>query len=314
MRKGVLIGAALLTMGVAVGAEAQRPTPRAEPRVETRPDRVVVARGWLGIVFRGAEGEVQVVRDVMRDSPAGRAGLQVGDTVLLWNGRRDVSTAMRERALEPGDTVRVRVRRGTERDRDLTIVAGRLPQTVVYSGQGADGEDLFVIRPRELQERMRVFSDSMRVRADSLHEKLELLWRDSLAMRYRDFERTELPRLEEQFREMQRSMPRLSGEGFVFELGTRSVAGAEFAPMNRGLAAYFGSDEGVLVINVASGTPAARAGLQAGDVVVRVNDQAVSAVDELRRAVARAQTRDPRTVTLQVLRRGERRDLQMRWE
>jgi S1-C subfamily serine protease len=309
----VLIGTALLTLGIAAGAEAQRPAPRAQPRVQPRAERVAVARGWLGILFREADGdeETMVVGNVMRDSPAARAGLQVGDTVTLWNGRRDVETAMRERALEPGDTVRVRVRRGGAQ-RELTIVAGNRPQTVVFSGQSPEGEDLYIIRPREIERQMRVFSDSLMVRADSLHQKLQLMLRDSLGARLREFEFKELPQLQAQLRAME--FPEFGRDGFVFELGTRSVAGAEFAEMNEGLAPHFGTDEGVLVLKVAAETPAARAGLQAGDVVVRVNDQPVSEIAELRRAVARAQTRAPRTVTLQVVRRGQRTDLQMRWE
>jgi S1-C subfamily serine protease len=309
----VLVGMALLTLGVAAGAEAQRPTPRAEPRVQPRAERVTVARGgWLGVLFREPDGdeETMVVGNVMRDSPAARAGLQAGDTVTLWNGRRDVGTAMRERALEPGDTVRVRVRRGTQRE--IAIVAGNRPQTVVFSGQSPDGEDLYIIRPREIERQMRVFSDSLMVRADSLHQKLQLMMRDSLGARLREFEFKELPELQAQLRAME--FPDFGRDGFVFELGTRSVAGAEFAEMNEGLAPHFGTDEGVIVLKVAAETPAARAGLQAGDVVVRVNDQPVSEIAELRRAVARAQTRAPRTVTLHVVRRGQRRDLQMRWE
>ena len=295
--RGRVLTAVLLVIGMAAGAEAQRATP----------ERVAVARGWLGVVFHTpSDAEVAVLDDVMRDSPAGRAGLQPGDTVTLWNGRRDVSTAIRERPLEPGDTVRIRVRRG-ERDLSLAIVAGSRPATMVYTGRGADGEELFVIRPGDIERRMRLFSDSLR-------QRLEPFLRDSLREGFFGLGREELALIEERMREMERTLPRLSGDRLVLELGTRSVAGAEFAEMNEGLSSYFGTDEGVVVLKVAEGTPAARAGLRAGDVVVRVNDQGISAIDELRRAVARAQTRAPRTVTLQVIRRGERRDLQMRGE
>jgi hypothetical protein len=209
--------------------------------------------------------------------------------------------------------VRVRVRRGSQRDRDVTIVASSRPETVIYSSRSDDGDDVVVIRPREIERPLRMFSDSMFVHMDSLFQHLQLRLRDSLGVHFREFERNQLPRIQDQLREMERSMS-ASGDRFVFELGTRSVAGAEFAEMNEGLSSYFGTDEGVVVLKVASGTPAARAGLQAGDVVVRVNDQAVSAISELRSAVARAQTRDSRAVTLQVIRRGQRRALEMRWE
>jgi S1-C subfamily serine protease len=56
--------------------------------------------------------------------------------------------------------------------------------------------------------------------------------------------------------------------------------------LNPDLARYFGVDVGVLVTEVAFGSPAEEAGLRSGEVIVRVNDQAVTRVDEVRRAVA----------------------------
>ena len=49
----------------------------------------------------------------------------------------------------------------------------------------------------------------------------------------------------------------------------RSLAGAEFEPLSRDLATHFeGVDEGLLVLRVVLGMPAARAGLRAGDVLI----------------------------------------------
>jgi len=45
--------------------------------------------------------------------------------------------------------------------------------------------------------------------------------------------------------------------------------------------------EGGLMVENAEG-PAARAGIQAGDVIVRVNEQSVENIDELRRAISRS--------------------------
>jgi membrane-associated protease RseP (regulator of RpoE activity) len=85
-------------------------------------------------------------------------------------------------------------------------------------------------------------------------------------------------------------------------LGMRAVAGAELAPLNPGLSEYFGATDGVLVLNAREGTPAARAGLRAGDVIVRVGDTAVRSIAELRRTIGRA---PDGAVTLGVLRRGQ---------
>jgi membrane-associated protease RseP (regulator of RpoE activity) len=89
--------------------------------------------------------------------------------------------------------------------------------------------------------------------------------------------------------------------------GMRAVAGAELAPLNPDLASYFGTTDGVLVIDAASGTPAARAGLRGGDVIVQVNGAAVRTIVDLRRAIDRA----PRNaaVALRVVRRGQQVDI-----
>lgn len=85
-------------------------------------------------------------------------------------------------------------------------------------------------------------------------------------------------------------------------LGMRAVAGAELAPLNPGLSEYFGATDGVLVLNAREGTPAARAGLRAGDVIVRVGDTAVRSIAELRRTIGRA---PDGAIALGVLRRGQ---------
>jgi serine protease Do len=56
------------------------------------------------------------------------------------------------------------------------------------------------------------------------------------------------------------------------------------------LAAYFGTKEGVLVSAVTDDSPASRAGLKAGDVIVSVNGQNISSRADLTRAVSGAST------------------------
>ncbi|RMH13542.1 MAG: PDZ domain-containing protein, partial [Gemmatimonadetes bacterium] len=59
-------------------------------------------------------------------------------------------------------------------------------------------------------------------------------------------------------------VPRTLTAGFA---GRYLLGGAELSDLNEGLAAYFGVEAGVLVTDVLAGTPAAHAGLRAGDVV-----------------------------------------------
>jgi serine protease Do len=59
--------------------------------------------------------------------------------------------------------------------------------------------------------------------------------------------------------------------------------GVSVMPLSDQLAGYFGVKEGVLVSEVSSGTPAATAGIQAGDVIMAVNGRSVlSSADVIR--------------------------------
>lgn len=98
---------------------------------------------------------------------------------------------------------------------------------------------------------------------------------------------------------------------FFMELGRRSAAGAELAELNEGLSRYFGGQrEGALVIEVAPETPAARAGLEPGDIIVRAGGEQVEGPEDVRHALTRAE--DGR-VEMEVIRRGDRRTLSLEW-
>lgn len=89
-----------------------------------------------------------------------------------------------------------------------------------------------------------------------------------------------------------------------FAVGMRAVAGAELSELNPGLSEYFGTDRGVLVLNAREGTPAARAGLRAGDVITQVDGQDVRSIADIRRLMV--DTPRAQSVDVRVLRRGER--------
>lgn len=101
------------------------------------------------------------------------------------------------------------------------------------------------------------------------------------------------------------------GRPFFLEVGRRALAGAELTPMNEGLARYFTAREGLLVTRVSPESPAGRAGLEAGDVVVRAGGQAVATVNELREAVRRA--RGGR-LPLEVMRGRRRQTVELTWD
>jgi predicted metalloprotease with PDZ domain len=300
-----------------------------------------VRKGWLGFSWEMTEDRAVAVdvTSVYPGSPAARAGVRNGDRIVRWNGSADVAAVLETLRLEPGDTVRLRIRRDEQRqrDRDVMVVAAPRPAALalkqsapvqvfgVPRGDWERWQEELRASQEEIEQmfgdgRMRAFRvdslgeamsrvwgerfriDSLAFHADSLHKGIELMLRDSLG--------PQLRAMGEQLRFM---VPEGTSRA-VIALGSRSVAGAEFEEMNAGLASYFGTDEGALVLRVSAGTPAARAGLQPGDVVLEANEREVDSVEDLRDAVARAQRTRGRAVQLEILRRGQRHELDLEWE
>jgi len=71
-------------------------------------------------------------------------------------------------------------------------------------------------------------------------------------------------------------------------LGRNRVAGAEVVDLKPELAAYFEVEGGVLVVDVAPGTPAGMAGIVPGDVIVRIDRVSIRSIDDLRFGVSMA--------------------------
>lgn len=91
-------------------------------------------------------------------------------------------------------------------------------------------------------------------------------------------------------------------------LGSNRVAGAEVVDIRPGLAEYFRVETGVLVVDVAPGTPTAIAGIQPGDVIVQLDRVQVRTVDELRNGISRAGD----TLPITLVRQGNRLEVLLR--
>jgi len=91
----------------------------------------------------------------------------------------------------------------------------------------------------------------------------------------------------------------------------RGWMGVSIQSMTPELAESFGLDEprGALVSGVLDGSPASRAGVAVGDVILRFDGEAIESMRELPRVVARA--RRGETVDVEVLRAGEPRTLRL---
>ncbi|MDZ7779104.1 MAG: PDZ domain-containing protein [Gemmatimonadota bacterium] len=256
--------------------------------------------GWIGvsvnIVTASDDTDTRtsvVVTGVQPGSPAARAGIRAGDTLVEINDMptadalRNLGEGLR---LAVGDSVHIVLRR-SDRQHEYRIAATERPRVVPRPRPrppvGPDTDSIVGSIVRAM--------DSMRVRLAEQRERLRSEARPASPARPPRFEGDPLDadaRLE-------------ASDGFSplapYLLGRNRVAGAEVIDIQPDLARYFSVDGGVLVVDVPAGTPAAAADLRAGDVIIRVGDNAIGTVDDLRAAVSRA----PRPESIALIRHGE---------
>ncbi|HEY8483235.1 MAG TPA: PDZ domain-containing protein [Longimicrobiales bacterium] len=299
-----------------------------------RPQR----RGWLGFAFDSV-GAV-VVRRIEPGSPAARAGLQIGDTVVTLNGRPVTAASLMNERLEPGDTVRLGLRRrGLPQQLVLVAERRRFPRST--SVVALNDSIIATVTDDSVRRVIRIYLDSLLAHLDKA---------DLPFVRVDEEDPSEPSRYERPWSltvienpgvviERVRSFrsPDSSGQIIaraysvtpltpmtpppppppplpptvedIWVIGHNSVAGAEFTELNPGLARYFdGAKEGILVLRVSPGTPAEKAGLQPGDVVVAIDGRTVRDVADLRWAIARAREKE---IRLEVVREGDEKELTM---
>ena len=286
--------------------------------------------GMIGVILDNEQGDGVRIIEVRRGSPADAAGVREGDIVVRLNGE-DAAASLDDlpSRLHAGDTVRLRIRRDGEGEREVVMVAEARQPARRFS----------VVRPGGNESIVIINGDTMRLpalqaltgRIDSLRTHLMELGEgrtfrvevDSMVRMYSDSAGVwmqRMPRMDFRMEPMPmpmgegvvaEGMPFESGRPFFMELGRRAAAGAELAEMNEGLSAYFGGQrEGALVIEVSPESPAARAGLQPGDVIVRAGGESVEDPADVRAALNRAEAGH---VALEVIRQGRRQELSLEW-
>ena len=302
---------ALLLASSAAGA----PQMDAQERV-IRSTGVAAPRGWIGITMN-AEGTADeerrsgvVIRQVSPNSPAARAGLRAGDRIMRVNGQPATRAGIHALRLTPGDTVRLRIlrERGVRAvGHDLVVVAAPRTSTVTIRGVPGGNGRVTVIRVDSLEalvlDQLRSADTIFRrldrqLRSDSVRHRLErVIVRADSVGRVRALGRD--------------SLVVIGPEHIVLDAGRRAVAGAEFTEVDPDLGRYFGVSQGLLATRVSQGTPAARSGLESGDVITAAGGRPVRNVADLRVAVRQAA--DRKEVRLSIVRQNAKRDLTLRW-
>ncbi len=96
---------------------------------------------------------------------------------------------------------------------------------------------------------------------------------------------------------------------YVF--GSGAFLGIRLLELDSDLAPYFSvkADEGVLIMSVEKDTPAAKAGLKAGDVIVKMGEKEVQAPTDIHEALAGLKKGDK--ITVSVIRHGKKETIQV---
>lgn len=276
--------AVLLAGGIASSSAAEKPRPG-----NRRTMVFMGERGRLGVTVEDVTaddvGRLKLdqetgvrVRSVDEDSPAAAAGLKEDDVVLQYQGEAVHSASQFARLVREtpvGRKVRIEIRRdGAAQQVEATVGDRRMADRELL-GPGRHPE--FPGLPGDLDGEI---GDALR------NFRFELDPED--AARLGDEARDEVRRA---FRSRG---PRL---------------GIRYHELSDQLAAYFKVDDGVLVSSVDEGSPAAKAGLKAGDVIVKLDGKPVGDASDLGGAVARLEAGTPATITVQ--REGRPLDLKV---
>jgi predicted metalloprotease with PDZ domain len=220
------------------------------------------------------------VEAIERESPAERAGIQVGDMILAFDGKDLRAGKIPMNAvLRPGTTITVRLNRENrtrsvdvrveERPRRARL---RTPRPPVASEPPSEE---WVIEAPEIAEVPGVPPGVVAPRTPLAPAPL--------------------------------------GAAGGFGLLGSATVGAEMIPLDETLGEPYGTEHGLLILRVGPRTPAARAGIQKGDVLISVDGRELRSVPALIRAVERAEKAERSELRIELLRKRDRKTVMLQW-
>jgi serine protease Do len=277
------LAAAVLAAGsVWVGAADEAPGKPVEKRRRVEVIRNMGGGGHLGVTLEDREEPGAVVKDVQPDTPAAKAGLQAGDVIVRYQGERVEGAAALARMVREtpaGRRVEMEVdRNGSVQTLSTTLEKGGGMQRWAEGLRDGALEDLDVQLPERIE----------------LPEMPPVPDFPPIPPMARDGEHADA------FRRLLR------------ETGGARKLGIEYQEISGQLARYFklADDHGVLVSEVDDNGPAARAGLRAGDVILKFNGSAVTDSQSFREQVRKADAGSEATLT--ISREGKALDLKVK--
>ena len=263
----------LLATGTALAQQPAPPPPPADVEpLEQGFSFWIDGNGFLGVyaenINRENMGRYQMgqvrgvgVTQVVKDSPAEKAGLRKDDVILRIDGENVNSVRKLNRLVSemaPDHSVRITVSRGGA-EQEVTATIGKRNNSSFAQGFLSGDPKLF-----------------------KWEGKVPKLWKWEGPL----FDRNDLFE---------------NGGDLTFALGNSRRIGVSTMALTKQLADYFGitGGRGVLITSVTEDSPAAKAGVRAGDVVTAVDGEQVDSSGDLSRIINRKKEGD---VTLTIIR------------
>jgi C-terminal processing protease CtpA/Prc len=207
----------------------------------------------------------------MENSPAAAAGLQPGDVIIRVNGDEVTSARKLTRLIseiDPDHQAKVTVlRNGKEKEFTATLEKRKMP----------------------------AFENGT-FNVETPMGKLELPDMKDLP----DFKNMPDGGMSRTF-----NVPGGEGKVFSFRTGGRQI-GVGIMPLTKQLSSHFGVDGGVMISEVRENSPAVKAGLKAGDIIVEADGTAIKGHMDLTRILDEKKEGD---VTLTIVRDGNRQTI-----
>jgi len=240
--------------------------------------------GYLGVMLQDVSPSMAkalqmgdksgvMINEVIDDGPAEKAGIEDGDVILEFNGQtiaeyKDLTKAVR--ATSPGDKVEVVVLRG-----------GKTKTIDVEIGKNENEDVFFMSKDGDIDVRAPHFKHFDTGDAN--------VW----VMRDDDDDVSWTMDMD---------------HDFVFD-SDRGFLGVHLDDLEGQLGEYFGVEDGngALVTEVVEDSPAAKAGLKAGDVIVKVGSQDVDSAKAVHKALA--DTEPDQQMAVEVVRKGKKKEV-----
>jgi membrane-associated protease RseP (regulator of RpoE activity) len=246
--------------------------------------------GYLGVFLQDLEPSMLkalqlddqtgvLISDIADDSPAEEAGLEDGDIILEFDGTEITSSRRMTRAVRKsnaGDDVKVVVLRDGKKKTIEVTLGERKRNARIWSGN-----EVRTFRNAGGKDNMRVMKWNQ---DDDGH--IEIITDGDMADIHFDHD-------------------------VVYVGKDRGFLGIHLDNLSSQLADYFGVEEGegVLVTEVNDDGPAEKAGLKAGDVIVKVDGQSVGTSGEVHKALSG--TEADQNVTIELKRKGATKEFEV---